>query len=50
MFTLIKLLVLPFKLLKLFALLSIEVVKFILILPFLVLGVIEKWIKKEKTW
>ena len=34
----IKLILLPFKLMKLFTILSVEVVKFILLLPFLVLG------------
>lgn len=38
----IKLIILPIKLIKLFAILSIEVVKFALKLPFLVLGVIKK--------
>ena len=44
MFTL-KLILIPLKLTKLFTILSIEVVKFILKLPFLVSGVVKKWIK-----
>lgn len=45
MFTMIKLIILPIKLIKLFTILSIEVVKFTLKLPFLASGVIKKWTK-----
>ena len=34
----IKLILLPFKIMKLFMILSVEVVKFMLLLPFLLLG------------
>ena len=44
MFTL-KLILIPFKLIKLFMILSIEVVKCTLKVPFLASGVVKKWTK-----
>lgn len=46
MFTLIKLFLIPFQLIKLFYILSVEVVKFMLLLPTCIFGGIRKWTKK----
>ena len=42
----IELFLIPFKLIKFFTVLSIEVVKFMLLLPTCILGGIRKWTKK----
>lgn len=42
----IELFLIPFKLIKFFTVLSIEVVKFMLLLPTCIVGGIRKWTKK----